>query len=58
MPKASGRYGGTGLSLTVANKLCQVMSGHIEVRSRVGRGSRFTIALPLLVEAADAEAAA
>lgn len=44
---SGGRYGGTGLSLTVANKLCQVMGGHIDVSSRPGRGSRFTIVLPL-----------
>ena len=43
---ARGRYGGTGLSLTVASKLCQLMGGWIEVQSRLGRGSRFTVALP------------
>ena len=44
---AGGRYGGTGLSLTVASKLCQVMGGRIDVESRLGQGSRFTITLPI-----------
>ena len=48
---SGGRYGGTGLSLTVASKLCQVMGGYIDVSSRVGRGSRFTVVLPLQVRA-------
>jgi signal transduction histidine kinase len=43
---SGGRYGGTGLSLTVANKLCQIMGGYIDVTSRIGRGSRFTVILP------------
>jgi signal transduction histidine kinase len=47
---SSGRYGGTGLSLTVASKLCQVMGGYIDVSSRVGRGSKFTVVLPLETE--------
>jgi signal transduction histidine kinase len=44
---AGGRYGGTGLSLTVALKLCQLMGGGIDVASAPGRGSRFTVTLPL-----------
>jgi signal transduction histidine kinase len=50
---SGGRYGGTGLSLTVASKLCQVMGGHIDVNSRVGRGSRFTAIFPLDADQAD-----
>ena len=52
---SGGRYGGTGLSLTVSSKLCQVMGGYIEVSSRVGRGSRFNVVLPLEVEPAQRE---
>lgn len=43
---ADGRYGGTGLSLTVCSQLCRAMGGSIAVASRVGEGSTFTIRLP------------
>ncbi len=52
---SNGRYGGTGLNLTVTHHLCKAMGGGIEVESEVGVGSRFTIVLPLRgVEAAPA----
>ncbi len=44
----SGRFGGTGLSLTIAARLCQLMGGYIDVGSRAGHGSRFTITLPVV----------
>ncbi len=43
------KFGGAGLGLTIASKLSKVMSGHISVESEEGKGSRFTIALPLPV---------
>ncbi len=42
-----GRYGGTGLSLTVMKKMCGAMRGSIEAESSVGKGSKFTITLPV-----------
>ena len=41
------RYGGTGLGLAITRRLTERMGGRIEVESRSGRGSRFTVTLPL-----------
>jgi signal transduction histidine kinase len=40
------RYEGTGLGLAVCRKLVGLMGGDIEVRSELGKGSRFTVRLP------------
>jgi signal transduction histidine kinase len=44
---SDGRYGGTGLNLTVVQRLCQAMGGSIEVESALGEGSTFRVVLPL-----------
>jgi signal transduction histidine kinase len=38
---------GTGLGLTVARDVVQAHGGHIEVSSRIGAGTTFTVVLPL-----------
>jgi len=45
---STSKYGGTGLGLALSQKLCKLMGGEIFVQSEFGKGSRFTIRMPLL----------
>ena len=46
---------GTGLGMSIAYNIARMMNGHINVKSEIGKGSRFTITIFLKLQKKDVE---
>ena len=51
-------HNGCGIGLYIVRRYCELLGGSVEVESAVGRGTRFTVTLPVEIELEGARPAA
>ena len=49
------KYGGTGLGLTISNRLLELMGSKLEVKSKLGKGSTFSFVIDFKTEKGECE---
>jgi len=45
-PSIALKYGGTGLDLTIAKALCELMGGEINLTSQIAQGTAVSLSIP------------